>query len=171
MGHDNLGWCFFEEKNTSSSRVLHASSVYNWPSKLVTMNMEVWRRMHNSTRQLTPGARAEIMCTFVTKLRESGCVESSVSGIIRLGLAFYARKLHIDLQGGPPVNQRSEKDSLQRDISWGCQSNGSPDRGEDPRRLRSRNMAGGRRVHLRLRVGRAIGAGRSSQSTPQCELH
>ena len=111
--YDILAWSFFE-KQTSSKKVLRASSAFSWRSKLITMNMEVWRRMRNCTRQLTLKARAKVLGTFVVKLRESGYVESTVSGMLESGLTFYTRKLRIELAGGPPINQRSEKDSVAR---------------------------------------------------------
>ena len=48
------------------------------------------------------------------KLRESGYVKDSVVGILKSGMTFYARKLKIDLLGGPPVNARNEAGSLSR---------------------------------------------------------
>ena len=112
-GHDALGWCFFE-KATSSEKVLCASSAYNWRNKIVTMNMEVWRRLRNCTRQLDPVYLAKILCRFVTKLRESGYVEATVTGILKSGVKFYSRKLRTELDGGPPINQNSEVESLKR---------------------------------------------------------
>ena len=41
---DVLAWTFYE-KPSASVRVLRASSAYSWRSKLVTMGMEVFRRM------------------------------------------------------------------------------------------------------------------------------
>ena len=97
---DVLAWSFYE-KPTSSDKVLRATSAYNWRSKLVTMNMELWRRMHNCTRQITAEARTSIVCKFVQKLRSSGHAEATVSGIITSEMGFYARKLIIDLSGRP----------------------------------------------------------------------
>ena len=99
--YDSLGWTFFEKK-TASSKVLRASSAYNWRSKLTTLSMEVFRRMRNATRQLTRDARVEILKTFVTKMRTSGYVEKTVEGIVTSGLTFYTRKVRIELQGAPP---------------------------------------------------------------------
>ena len=112
-GHDALGWSFFE-KATSSDKVLRASSAYNWRSKIVTMTMEVWRRLRNCTRQLDPTHLAGVICKFVVKLRESGYSQDTVTGVLKSGVKFYERKLRIELEGGPPVNQRSEVESLKR---------------------------------------------------------
>ena len=112
-GHDTLGWLFYE-KPTSSSKVLRATSAYNWRSKLVTLNMEVFRRMRNSSRQLTVQARADLLSTFVKKLRMSGYVEKTVEGILHSGLTFYTRKVKIELDGGPPLNARSEEQVVQK---------------------------------------------------------
>ena len=111
--HDTLGWTFFQ-KPSAARRVLLASSAYNWRSKIVTLNMEVFRRMKNCSRQLTPDARVDILKRFVDVLRASGYVEKSVEGIIKSGLKFYERKVMIDLQGGPPLYERSEAGTLRR---------------------------------------------------------
>ena len=110
---DTLCWTFFE-KPTAAKRVLLASSAYNWRSKLVTLNMEVFRRMKNTTRQLNVRTRVNILCQFVLKLRKSGYIEKTVDGIVRSGLKFYERKIRMDLEGGPPIYRRSEEDTLQR---------------------------------------------------------
>ena len=49
---DTLMWTFYE-KPTSSSRVLKATLAYTWCAKLVTLNMEVFRRLRNTSRQVT----------------------------------------------------------------------------------------------------------------------
>ena len=100
LGFDTLGWSFYE-KATSSDRVLRASSAYGWRSKIVTLTMEVFRRMRNTTRQATQRHRCQILEVFIRKLRMSGYVEKTVTGILRSGLQFYSRKLRIELQGGP----------------------------------------------------------------------
>ena len=69
-----------------SEKVLAASLAYNWRSKLVTLKMELFRRMRNCTRQMTTMTRADILKTFVMKLRRSSYVESTVSGILKSGL-------------------------------------------------------------------------------------
>ena len=112
-GFDTVGWTFYQ-KPSASKRVLLASSAYNWRSKLVTINMEVFRRMKNMTRQTTPAARVEVLCDYVNMLRCSGYVERTVEGMIRSGLKFYQRKIEADLQGGPPLCTRSEAGTQER---------------------------------------------------------
>ena len=111
--HDLLGWTFFS-KPTASDKVLRASSAYNWRSKLVTLNMEVFRRMRNVTRQVTTKTRVDILEKFVAMMRDSGYVEKTVEGVVRSGLQFYSRKIRIELEGGPLLNQRSESQTIQR---------------------------------------------------------
>ena len=110
---DTLGWFFFV-KATSSSKVLRASLAYGWRSKIMTLTMEVHIRMRNTMRQATADHRADILTDFVRKLRESSYVQSSVTGILKSGMEFYIRKLRIQLQGGPPVNQRRVGDTVAR---------------------------------------------------------
>ena len=142
LGFDTLGWSFYE-KATSSDRVLRASSAYGWRSKLVTLNMEVFRRMRNTTRQSTVGHRSQILNDFVKKLRRSGYVEKTVSGILKSGLQFYVRKLKIELQGGPPLNQRRVMTWwLERGQSLEGLRTGLPGGGEGRRRSPGRNMTG-----------------------------
>ena len=59
-GPDVLCWDFFE-KPSSSTRVLKASSAYSWRAKLTVMNMEVFRRLRNTSRQVTLDRRVEIL--------------------------------------------------------------------------------------------------------------
>ena len=106
---DLLLWDFFE-KTSASSRVLQATSTYNWRAKLVCMNMELFRRHRNTSRQVTMDRRVEIIDTFTTKLRRSGYGVSTVSRIIEEGSKFYYRKVRIELEGGPELNQRLEGD-------------------------------------------------------------
>ena len=122
-GHDTLAWTFYE-KPSAARRALLASSAFNWRSKLITLNMEVFRHMKNSTRQLTPSARVSILEKLVLKLRLSGYVERTVDGIIMSGLKFYQRKVMVDLQGGPPLCERSEAGTL----SWRRMKLGASDR-------------------------------------------
>ena len=96
----------------STSRVLKATSAYNWRSKTVTMTMEVMRRMRNTTRQATMKMRLDIMKTFVRKLRRSGYSSSTVTGMVESGLRFYYRKVRIELEGGPPVNSRDDTNDV-----------------------------------------------------------
>ena len=95
----------------ASEKVLRASSAYNWRNKLVTMTMELHRRMRNSSRQLTLRARAAIVSRFIHKLRISGYSLSTVKGVIDSGVTFYYRKMRIYLQGGPRINCRHEMSS------------------------------------------------------------
>ena len=107
LGSDLLAWSFYE-KPVSSDKVLRAMSAYNWRNKLVTMTMELHRRMRNSSSQLTLRARAMIVFKFVHKLRVSGYGQGTVKGVIKSGTTFYYQKLRIDLQGGPSLNSRQE---------------------------------------------------------------
>ena len=104
---DVLMWDFYEKKS-SSSRVLQASSAYTWRAKLVTMNMEMFRRHRNTCRQVTHARRVEVMGDFVKKLRKSGYGVSTVNNIIVEGSKFYYRRMRTDLEGGPGLNRRSE---------------------------------------------------------------
>ena len=108
-----LSWAFYEKPSTSS-KVLRANSAYPWRSKLVTMVMEVFRRCRNTSRQLAPESRAKILGTFVSKMRRSGYHQSTVDGVLDSGLRFYYRKVKLDLEGGPPLNHRVERDTVQR---------------------------------------------------------
>ena len=112
LGFDTLWWSYYEK--TRSDRVLRASSAYGWRSKIVTLTMEVFRRMRNTMRQATQKHRCQILEAFIRKLRKSGYVEQTVTGIIRSGMQFYSRKLKIELQGGPPVNQRKVDEVVAR---------------------------------------------------------
>ena len=105
---DILTWDFYE-KSSSSSRVLQSTSAYEWRSKLVVMNMEMFRRHRNTSRQVSIDRRMQIMNDFVAKLRSSGYGMTTVDNIVKEGSRFYYRKLQTDLEGGPPLNQRSEE--------------------------------------------------------------
>ena len=108
-----LCWAFYE-KPSASTMVLRASSAYNWRSKLVTMNMEVFRRLRNTSRQLAPSSRAKILGDFVSKLRASGYLQSTVRGMLLSGTKFYYRKLRMALEGGPRLNVRTDTDLVGR---------------------------------------------------------
>ena len=108
---DTLCWEFFE-KPCASQRVLRASSAYTWRSKLVTMSMEVFRRLRNTSRQLSLEAKNNILSTFVKKMRMSGYSCRTVDGILESGLQHYYRKLKIDLTGGPALNRREDNDAI-----------------------------------------------------------
>ena len=110
---DTLMWTFYE-KPTSSSRVLKATSAYTWRAKLVTLNMEVFRRLRNTSRQVTIMSRVWMLRKFVSKLRASGYSRATVAGIILSGSKFYYRKLRTELEGGPRVNARCDKMDVQR---------------------------------------------------------
>ena len=105
LSSDLLAWSFFE-KPVASSKVLRAASAYTWRSKLVTMAMELHRRLRNTSRQLTFKAKSDIVCKFVHKLRSSGYGPGAVGGILESGTTFYYRKLRCDLEGGPRLNDR-----------------------------------------------------------------
>ena len=119
MEPDTLGWTFYE-KPISSSRVLRASSAFNWCSKLVTMHMECFRNimrlqeLRNIMRQATVDTRARVLNKFVEKLRLTGYIEKSVEGIITYGVGFHKRKVRIELDGGPAVNARDDRKTIQR---------------------------------------------------------
>ena len=104
---DTLLWDFFEKKS-ASSRVLQATLAYGWRVKLVCLNMDMFRRHRNTSRQVMIARRVEIMNEFVCKLRRSGYGTKTVAGIIEQGSKFYYRKLRADLEGGPPLNRREE---------------------------------------------------------------
>ena len=108
---DTVAWAFYE-KPTASSRVLRATSAYTWRAKIVTMTMEVFRRLRNTTRQVTISTRVTILCQFIRKLSDSGYTRSTISGILKSGTAFYYRKLRADLEGGPPLNRRDESNDI-----------------------------------------------------------
>ena len=55
-----LSWALYE-KPATSSRPLSATSAYPWRKKLVTMNMEVFRRLRNTMRQMTLRSRTNIL--------------------------------------------------------------------------------------------------------------
>ena len=110
---DVLMWSFYE-KPTASGTVLRASSAYTWRSKLVTLGMETFRRMRNSSRHLELTSRVDILCKFVLKMRKSGHVQATVEGVLVSGLTMYYRKLRTDLQGGPPLNRRNQGDVISK---------------------------------------------------------
>ena len=113
LGSDLVMWQFYE-KATSSEFVLRSGSAYTWRSKLTTLGMETFRHMRNTSRQVTLATRSAIMEKFVNKVRKSGYSQGTCRGIITSGLKFYYCKVRIDLQGGPRLNQRSEKDAVAR---------------------------------------------------------
>ena len=108
---DLLAWTFYE-KSSASSKVMRATSAFNWRQKIVSLSMEVFRRLRNCTRQLTLRARLAILETFISKLRCSGYQEGTVRGILQSGLQYYFRKLSIDLQGGPKLNNRDDSKEM-----------------------------------------------------------
>ena len=106
---DLLCWTFYE-KPTTPSTVLRAASAYTWRNKLVSMNMEVFRRLRNTSRQINQKERAKIMNKLTDKLKKSGYLTNTVDGMIESGTKYYYRKVRIELQGGPPLNIRTERD-------------------------------------------------------------
>ena len=109
----SLCWTFYE-KPSASCRVLRSTLAYYWRAKLVTMNMEVFRRLRNTSRQLAPSSRAKILGEFVSKLRASGYLQSTVRGMIQSDVTYYYRKVRIYLKGGPALNIHSDKDLVSR---------------------------------------------------------
>ena len=80
---------------------------------MVTMANEVFRRMRNSSRQLTLKTKLGLMTTFMDKMRNSGYSQGSVNGILESGLQHYYRKLVVDLQGGPKINRRNDTNEME----------------------------------------------------------
>ena len=107
LGADLLCWTFYR-KPISSSKIMRATTAYPWRSKLVMLAMELFRRMRNTTRQLTAQSRANICNRFTVMMYGSGYVRSTIRGVIKSGLSHYYRKLLVDLQGGPRLNDRCE---------------------------------------------------------------
>ena len=105
LGSDVLSWTFYE-KECSMRKVLRASSALTWGSKIVTLGMEVFRRLRNTSRQVCKESRFEIVETFIRKMRRSGYGTAAVQGILTAGITHYYRKLTISLTGGPKLNAR-----------------------------------------------------------------
>ena len=127
---DVLTWNFYE-KPSASARVLRATSAYSWRSKIVCMNMEVFRRHRNTSRQASLVHRLGIIQKFVCKLRLSGYCRASVDRMVEEGGRFYYRRLRVDLEGGPPLNNRSEenlvmgrRDKMGDSETWFCRRRG-----------------------------------------------
>ena len=104
----------FYEKPTSSRGVFKAASAYNWRAKLTTLSMETFRRMRNSSRQLNLWVRAKILRTFIDKVRGSGYSRKTCDGVLESGLRHYYCKVRVDLEGGPRLNHRCEKDAIMK---------------------------------------------------------
>ena len=102
----------FYEKPTAADKVMRASSAFTWRQKLVTMGMEIYRRMRNSCRQITLSARCDLIEKFVHKMRSSGYPMSAVKGMITSGVDYYYRKLKIDLQGRPRLNTKDDTNEM-----------------------------------------------------------
>ena len=113
LGSDLVTWKFYE-KGSSSCRLLHSVSMYTWRSKITTLSMEIFRRLWNTTRQLTMVAKLEILTNMVDKMRRSNYPMSTVTAVLQSGITFYYRKTRVDLEGGPKVNTRREDNTLQR---------------------------------------------------------
>ena len=110
---DKLGWRFFEKK-VNTQRVLRESSALTWRCKLVSLSQECFRRLRNTARQVPSSVRTQILCKFVNKLRSSGYTQKTVNGLMESGTRCYYRKLSIELQGGPRVNNRDDSQDLPR---------------------------------------------------------
>ena len=108
---DVLAWEFYE-KPLASCRILRSTTAYGWRPKIVTLNMECFRRHRNSCRQLSVSRRAEILISFVKKMRRSGYSVKTASNVIEEGSRYYYRKLRADLEGGPPLNKSRHMDNL-----------------------------------------------------------
>ena len=106
-----LAWLFYE-KPTAADKVMRTTSAFTWRQKLVTMGMEIYRCMRNSSRQIMLLARWELVETFIHKMRSSGYMLSAVRGIITSGIEYYYRKLHINLQGGPKMNFKDDHNEM-----------------------------------------------------------
>ena len=97
LGADLIMWEFYE-KETAANRVLRALSAFTCRCKLTTLAMETFRRMRNSSRQMTVEARTMIIYRFTERLRRSGYSQKTVSGILESGLKYYYRKVRVDLE-------------------------------------------------------------------------
>ena len=111
-GPDRLCWSFYE-KPAMTARVLRATSGYGWRSKIVTMMQETLRRMRNTCRQVSTATRSKILKEFACKLRVSGYSSLTTVNMIKSGLRFYYRKLRIELEGGPLLNNRNSNEDVQ----------------------------------------------------------
>ena len=99
--------------------------MYSWHQKMVTLNMETFRRHKNTSRQVSWPRRTQILINYVKKLHASGYSVRTVSNVIREGSKYYYRKLRADLEGGPPLNQsvtdyliKSQRSKLGASESW-----------------------------------------------------
>ena len=110
---DLLVWKFFE-KPVMTKKVIRSSTAFTWRNTIVTLSMEVFRRLRNTSRQLTSTARAAILCTFVDKMRNSGFTQGTTKGVLKSGIEHYYRKLKQDLSGGPRLNSRDETNVVQK---------------------------------------------------------
>ena len=78
------------------------------------MGNEAFRRLRNSTRQLSHRAKADLLKTFTDKMRKSCYSRKTVEGVMVSGVRQYYRKLEQDLQGGPPLNSGGGGDEVMR---------------------------------------------------------
>ena len=108
-----LAWMFYE-KPTAADTVMRSTSAFTWRQKTVTMTMEVYRRLRNSSRQLNMIVKSNLLKTFVDKMRRSGYFVSTVAGVLKSGVEYYYRKLKIDLEGGPKMNMIDDTDEVKR---------------------------------------------------------
>ena len=89
---DVLTWRYYE-KPTVSTRVIRATTAFDWRSIIVTLNPEVFRHLRNTSRQLTTKERVNILTS---------------------GVNLYYKKLRTDLEGGTPLNIRSTDNVVAR---------------------------------------------------------
>ena len=99
----------YYEKPVTPNRVTHADSSYTWRNKTMSLTMETFRRMRNNSPQLDNKENITTLQKFLRKLKRSGYLLKTRSNIIVSGVTYYIRNMRIELQGGPSVNRRSEK--------------------------------------------------------------
>ena len=149
---DILKWEFYE-KPLASSKVLRASTAYAWRSKMVTLNMETFRRHRNTSCQVPRSRRVWILMQYVIKLRSSGYGPKTVSNILQEGSRHYYRKLRTDLEGGPELNRRVDSSQLEsRRSKLGASEVWFRGGEGELRRDTPRTMAGEERVGLEPEV-------------------
>ena len=140
---DILAWEYYE-KPSSLSRVLRATTAYGWRSKMVTLNMECFRCHRNTLRQVSTASREAIMMKFMKKMLASWYSTRTVSNVVAEGSRHYYRKLRMDLEGDPPLNQSrtwttSSKPGEPREV---CLRSGLVGGEGASRKSRGKSMAG-----------------------------
>ena len=102
--------CF--EKPVMSNRVTNANLLYTWRNKIMSLTMETFCRLRNSSPQLDNTEVIKVLQKFLQKLNRSGYITKTRNKIITSGVMYYTRKMRIELQGGPTVNRISEKNTV-----------------------------------------------------------